>query len=314
METLPIPRMSPKEFFLYLGVLITLYISAGSLITLWFRIVDVLFQDTLYGGAYSQSFYMYSTGMRFAIASLIVIFPIYLAFSWIVRKSIIADASKGELAVRKWFVYLTLFVAGATAVGDLITALNLFLGGEITTRFILKAVVILVIALGIFGYYLYDLRRTDVRARKSVVLLAGAVVLGSLIVGFWVMGSPTQQRSYRFDDQRVNDLQTIQWQVRDYWERMHALPPALTVLNDDMSGFRVPVDPESGLAYEYRIADGLSFELCAVFAREQVDRLTKSAQDDVIYPLGYNQSEQWNHGVGRTCFTRTIDPTRYALQ
>jgi len=71
----------------------------------------------------------------------------------------------------------------------------------------------------------------------------------------------------RFDDQRVADLQNIQAQiVYNFWQQKGSLPDTLDELNDDISGFRAPVDPASGGAYEYRRLGDLGFKLCAVFS------------------------------------------------
>jgi len=51
-----------------------------------------------------------------------------------------------------------LFVASATIITDLITLLTRLLQGELTTRFVLKVIVVLIIAGLVFIYYLSDLR------------------------------------------------------------------------------------------------------------------------------------------------------------
>ena len=53
--------------------MLTLYWSAGALIALLFRIIDTVFKDRL-------DYYLdpYSSGIRFALASLIVVFPLSL--------------------------------------------------------------------------------------------------------------------------------------------------------------------------------------------------------------------------------------------
>ena len=42
-----------------------------------------------------------------------------------------------------------------------------FLGGELTIRFLLKSLIILLIAGGIFGFYFWDIRTHDEHIRKS---------------------------------------------------------------------------------------------------------------------------------------------------
>ena len=57
--------------------------------------------------------------------------------------------------------YLTLFLAVGFLVGDFTTLVYNALGGELTVRFLLKVVVVAVIAGTIFWYYLRDLRREE---------------------------------------------------------------------------------------------------------------------------------------------------------
>lgn len=55
--------------------------------------------------------------------------------------------------------YIALFVAASVAMGDLITFLTFFLHGELTIRLVLKVATVLVIAGGVFWYYLDWLRQ-----------------------------------------------------------------------------------------------------------------------------------------------------------
>ena len=67
-------KMTPKDFFVQLGIFASLYISLGSLVGLLYEIIDHIFPDlNAYG--YNDP---YSSGMRFAIASLIIIFPAFI--------------------------------------------------------------------------------------------------------------------------------------------------------------------------------------------------------------------------------------------
>ena len=87
-----------------------------------------------------------------------VAFPIFLLVARSLARAAGRDPERRGSKVRKWLTYLTLFVASAVVTGDLITLLYNVLGGEITTRFLLKTLTVAVIAGGIFGYYLWDLR------------------------------------------------------------------------------------------------------------------------------------------------------------
>jgi len=60
--------------------------------------------------------------------------------------------------VRRWLTYLTLFGAACTLIGDVMTLVYNALGGELTTRFVLKVAIVGAIAGLIYWYYLGDLR------------------------------------------------------------------------------------------------------------------------------------------------------------
>lgn len=68
------------------------------------------------------------------------------------------DPARRASRVRRQLTYLTLFVAAAFIIGDLIALLNDLLSGELTVRLALKVLVVGAIAASLFLYYLRDLR------------------------------------------------------------------------------------------------------------------------------------------------------------
>jgi hypothetical protein len=317
MDTITKPKVTPKDFFLWLGAMAALYVSVISLLTLYFQYINNLFPDVL--NSYVDP---YSSTIRFAIASLVVATPLYIYLTRMLNADIRAVPEKKELWVRRWLIYITLFVGGITLAGDLVALINTFLGGDLTTRFILKVVAVFVVVYGFFWYYLADLRGRWEREEKTAHMLGylmGAVVIVSIAGGFFIIGSPFDQRLYRFDEQKVSDLTNIQWQIVNYYQQKGRVPLALADLQDPISGFIVPADPQSNAAYTYTSKDKLSFSLCASFNKESratgQQYITKpavptevgvsSATDLSIFP--------WEHGAGEKCFDRTIDPERYPL-
>lgn len=149
---------SPKNVFLHLLAIITLYASAGSFIALLFQYINILFPDSLIAvDAYYYLQGAYAT-IRWSIASLIIVFPVYIWVTWFLQKEMKHNPEKANLKIRKWLVYFTLFLAALTIIGDLVTLVFNLLGGEITLHFILKVIVVLFTAGTIFVYYLWDLR------------------------------------------------------------------------------------------------------------------------------------------------------------
>jgi hypothetical protein len=98
-----------------------------------------------------------------------------------------------------------------------------------------------------------------------VLMLAMIVlVLGAVGAGFYVLGSPSEQRLLRLDERRVEDLNGIRAGVNAYWRANQRLPDSL---DDARQGTALYRDPVSGEPYEYRVLDERSYELCATFER-----------------------------------------------
>lgn len=301
------PKVTPKDFFLWLGAMVALYVSATSLILLIHQYINVLFPNSLDYPQYDP----YSGSIRFAIASLVVVFPVYVWLTRILNQNIRLVPEKKELWVRKWLVFITLFIAGATIVGDLVALIYTFLEGELTTRFSLKALTILIVLGGGFWYYLASLKGVwEKNESLSKIIGVGVtlVVIGSIAAGFFIIGSPMTQRLVQLDAKKEQDLQSIQWQVLNYWQLKQKLPQALTELEDPFGGFTVPVDSDRGEAYGYAVTGPLTFEMCANFNLEST---VATVYPITTEPMRGLENENWKHGVGKSCFTRVIDPERY---
>jgi len=313
-------KTTPKDFFVFIGAMVALYASAASLINLLFEIINASFPDALH-----FSYDNFSSGMRWSIASLIIVFPVYIFLSRFINKDLAANFLKKNLGVRKWLTYLTLFVAGVAIITDLIMLINTFLGGEITARFAFKILAVLIVAGTVFTYYLYDLKRDVGQKSSKMKLLAWAVsfaVLASIVGGFFIMGSPFTLRMKRFDERRVNDLQNIQYQIVNFYQRKGVLPDNLNELKDPIAGFILPRDPNPASfvgynpgVYGYIKVSDLSFKLCANFSLasdRQIDSkyITRSAP---VFLGDSYLNENWQHQKGAVCFDRKIDKDLYPV-
>jgi hypothetical protein len=250
--------------------------------------------------------------MRASIASLVVLFPLALVLLRFIRKGIERDPSRGEIWIRRWALVFTVFLATIGAAVDLITLINYFLGGDLTTRFVLKVAVVFLVAAGFFMHFLADIWgywNKNPQYARMVGWAAAAVVLITIVSGFFLMGSPSQIRMMRFDDQKVMDLQNIQSQVTYYWQSKQKLPVNSHELEDPLMGFTLPKDPQTSQDYGYRITKApYSFEVCADF---NADSRTGSTDASVAQHYGGAEAETWKHTAGQNCFERTIDPDKY---
>lgn len=307
---------TPRDVYLHLLGTLTLFISVISVLTVLFQYINILLPDPL-------NFFRQGVldTIRGASSSLIVGFPIFLWISSILQKDVIQDPAKRELGIRKWLTYFTLLVAAVAMIIYLIMLVNGFYGGELSLSFGLKVLSVLVVAGVVFGYYLWDLRETGTPGTLPRQLGVGTsvFVVLLLVAGLFIAGSPAQQRRIRFDTQRINDLQSIQSQIVQFWLTKAQLPSDTTQLADSISGFSVPVDPETTRPYEYRTKGTYGFELCATFAATgdidvrsgQLAPTKPVVTDPSGAPISSDLEGSWTHGVGRSCFERTIDPERY---
>ncbi len=331
--TIQKPSLTPKFFFASMGVIITLITSVSSLLVLLFETLDHKFPDAL-NSVYQYGYNSYDfNNIRGALATMIIVFPVFLILSFFWRKICKGELGRIDTIMRKWMIYLILFLASIVVIVDLVTLVRYFVSGEITIRFIYKVLGTAVVALLVGFHYYFELKIFSLdNWKKRFGLITGTIsillVLGMIILSFMVMGSPRKQRDLRFDQRRTEDLQNIQYQVINYWQQKEKLPTTLTDLANPISSYSIPVDPEfeKGNKYEYTPKDKLSFELCATFG-EEMQKGWQEYNNGRVYPaydLGYSEksvsvaypsyggvNESWDHGIGRTCFTRTIDPDIY---
>ncbi|MEK7641436.1 MAG: DUF5671 domain-containing protein [Patescibacteria group bacterium] len=318
-------KTTPKDFFLHLGAAVALYIAAGSLINLWFAVINYFRPDALAG-------YFYGNAVAWPISMLVVLVPVLYVLEWMINRDIVRNPEKRDLWIRKWRIYLTLFLATILMAGDLIALINVYLNGEITSRFVYKIIVIVLVAGAVGKYYFFSLYpdlKWSALARRINPWFGIVFVLAAIVMGFVAAGSPATQRALRLDNQRVNDLSTIQWQVIGYWQQKESLPVTLADLADPISGFTIPTDPETKTEYGYAVTTGVatssvSFELCATFSRPTQDTKGRGEYGygrggglsiaypayDMSYPIMEGQ-DNWKHEAGKACFTRTIDPDKY---
>lgn len=295
-----------KHFVLQLGSLASLYLSLSFLLVLLFGLINIAMPDA------ADSYWEIDRareGIKIGIAMTIVFFPAYLWLTRVVNKNRRLSSDHSYLGLTKWLIYLSLLVGGAVLLGDLVAVIMFYLEGDITTRFVLKAVSVLVVVGAAFQYYLMDVKGywlANEAKSKTAGLIAGIVALSVVIAGFINVESPAEVRERKIDDEQVNDLQEIQWQIVDYLAINESLPESLGVLADEQ-GVKVPNSPEGRPAYKYEVTEK-GFTLCATF-------VTDSLEDEYYFGRAYPvdtdkpaivNPDNWQHGTGEHCFERVV--------
>lgn len=300
-KTTPI-HASPKDVFTHLLAMIMLYASAISFLVLVFQWINLKVPDVL-DASTPYRLYMANGLLRGSLAFLIIVYPVYLLSTWLLHRVYSVEPKKRDLPIRKWLLYFTLFVTALIIVGNLIALFSGFFRGELTARFLFKILAVFFVAGSIFGYYLMDLKRGLTRGSKMMAIGATVIVLFALIGGFWVMGSPAQQRLRRIDEQRVRDLQTMTYNMQNYYSQKKELPSALPMLRDFDPSLQLPRDPQTKQNYEYEVISDQNYKVCARFA---VPSLGQNPESTMMTPYPYEGDGSWEHGAGRQCFERRV--------
>jgi len=142
----------------------------------------------------------------------------------------------------------------------------------------------------------------------SVIIIFVAAVI---VIGFFIIDSPGEERVQRFDERRISDLQSLEIQVFDFWQQEGQLPNNLDFITKGSLGGENLKDPETGENYEYIVEGENKFSLCAVFGSSSEDKY--SVPRPIGYPVGdgvYSiNGGNWVYEPGRRCFVRTITKT-----
>lgn len=155
----PQPYLPAREAFFYLLFFILLGIVSFSLGSLLFALIEYGFSDRPADNDYRVI--RLESQVRSGISGLLVATPIFLWLGYILRGARQRNPQLQRSRIRKWLTYISLVIAGCTLVGDAISLVYNFLGGDFTTRFVLKSLVVGVIAGAIFTYFISDAEKGD---------------------------------------------------------------------------------------------------------------------------------------------------------
>ena len=294
---------SAKFTFLYLLSLVALgfFAIAGGMAL--FQVINKNIADIVenYGMRYDIS------ALRFALSAMLVAAPIYLISVWQINKNLLSGKLQADSGIRKWLTYFILLVVSFVMLGWAIAVINNFFNGELTLKFILKALTVLAISGAIFSYYLIDIRREQVSGTKNVFArsyLYGTIIvaLAIFIAGIFFVESPAQARQLRIDQETINRLNTTENAIQSYFAQSGILPENLDVLSQEV-GFTTKLDaqnPSTKQNFEYHILEKKKYQLCTDFLRASLSE-AEGGYPSYTYPYG-----NYEHEAGRQCFERTV--------
>jgi MFS family permease len=162
----PRPYVSAREAFLYLVLFMLLGVVAWNLGSLLFALIDTAVADELD----QENGFLFAnreTQIRQAIAGLVVGGPLFAWLALHIRKQRRHNPAMQRSRVRKWLTYIALIIASFTLIGDAIGLVYSFLAGELSTRLLLKLLVVAILAGGVFVYFIRDAEEGDANDQAS---------------------------------------------------------------------------------------------------------------------------------------------------
>lgn len=276
----PAPRKygSAREAFLYIVYFALLGMVAIFVGGLAFSFIEFIFRDALDPSELQRGV----SGMRWAIASLVVGYPIFIFLGRRLAAARRADPNRRTSRVSAWLTYVTLIFAALTLIGDLVAVVYQFLAGELGARFLLKALVVGTISGAILWNYTRSAERADSRhdLPGRILAVVATIITAALVIwAFSVVRSPMDARANLTDDARIRDIDTIARLVDCHYTYFGALPETLEIMATELEqkssrepvaigcAATLPRDPDSGVPYPYEAIGEERYQLCASFTR-----------------------------------------------
>lgn len=287
-----------KVAFLYCLSMVVLGFLASGVGTALFGLIDKLIPQVAinyYSGGLNGA------AFKYAISAIIIAAPLYYWLTYLLRRGLVKGEYSSDSGPRRWLTYLLLLVSSVTIVGSLVRLLYSFLDGDLTTRFTLKAVSVLVIAALVFGYYFYDLKNDAKKGDWIVRVILGlslVLVIGSFVASIVYSESPKMARARRNDQQTLTMLDRTESSINIFYQKNKKLPKDMDELIAQADGNLLAVDLENkdnGAKVDYKFDKGDKYQLCAKF-----ETVNTGEQLEYDY-LG----RRWQHKEGDNCFAKT---------
>ncbi|MEI6352818.1 MAG: DUF5671 domain-containing protein [Candidatus Nomurabacteria bacterium] len=296
-----------KDVLFHFGMFIMLTLSISTFLIMLFDTIDRIYPD-LFG----YNYYGYDSGMpseqAMMIATLVIVFPLFLVFAFLISKELKKNPLKIDLPIRKAVIYTLLVSSVVSIIATLICTIYNWLLGSTTNSFLLKAVVIVLMSVILFFYFYYSLKRDYAKETyipRIISLLSLVLVVSGIIWSVNVFGTPTEIRNQKLDSQKLQDINNIKSNIEYSVRQNKALPGSLQdMVNVDRQSL---MDKETGEYYVYNpgnlinntSSSNFSYNICMTFHTSS----DKMGQSDSSY--------YWRaHKSGYQCFN-IIDSVNY---
>jgi hypothetical protein len=149
-----------RDAFYYLLNFITLAFWTVALGQIFYMLIERRFPDALDANVLSSV----RDEIAGQLAAVIVTFPVFLVVHSLIQAQLRKRPDLYYSPVRRWLTYVALVLAAIVLVADAVWFVTSFLQGQLTIRFVLDSLVLLVLGGGIFLYYLMTMEPPAARA------------------------------------------------------------------------------------------------------------------------------------------------------
>jgi Domain of unknown function (DUF5671) len=151
LPTRPQSAENARDAFYYLLNFITLAFWTVALGQIFYILIAHAFPDAAQVGSYAGSL---RDQISWQVATVIVAFPIFLLVHSVIQRELRLRPDLYGSGVRRWLTYIALVIAAIIVITDGVWFVEALIRGELTVRFILDSLVLLILGGGVFAYYL----------------------------------------------------------------------------------------------------------------------------------------------------------------
>lgn len=136
---------------------------------------------------------------------------------------------------------------------------------------------------------------------RTILRLSFAAIIAFVIaVGFYINGSPAENRLYRQDEQRLREVNSLSSEIMRFHRRNKKAPETLAALLEDCArrsrNFCRNIKKLDPGEFEYIPEDDGTYQICSVFNHASQEPRGRS---------GYSVPSR-THNAGRNCFDYTF--------
>jgi len=298
-------KQNAKYAFYYLLSLVGLIFMSISVGMIVYSIINITVPDAL-----NNYITNYDGQLKFAISALIIATPIFFFLSSLIFKGLRKNELEKDSGVRRWLTYLIILVSSLIILGVFIATINNYLSGELTSRFILKAITIFIISASAFSFYFYDIKREDLVKKDIIIrlffIISLALVIIAFAAAFFYMESPKTARARRLDQIVVNNISDLESAVNSYYDRYKKLPDTVEMLRAEKDVYinaNSLIDPETKQAIVYQKLNDSDFQFCATFRLDSASDNNGTGPVMMSYPVYPGDK---NHAAGYQCLKGSL--------